>query len=83
MAVKTGTAQIASDTGGYMKGMQDNIYSAVAMYPPENPDFIFYMNIKIPSSTWSLTYISDVANSLITRAEQIKTKKQLHKILQV
>lgn len=75
MAVKTGTAQIASDTGGYMKGMQDNIYSAVAMYPPENPDFIFYMNIKIPSSTWSLTYISDVANSLITRAEQIKNQE--------
>lgn len=72
MAVKTGTAQIASDKGGYLEGMQDNIYSAVAMYPPENPDFIFYMNIKIPANTWSLTYISDVANPLITRAEQIK-----------
>ncbi|MEY8443202.1 penicillin-binding transpeptidase domain-containing protein [Lactococcus ileimucosae] len=74
MAVKTGTAQIASETGGYLKGMQDNIYSAVAMYPPENPDFIFYMNIKIPSNPWSLTYISDVANPLMTRAEQIKNQ---------
>ncbi len=75
MAVKTGTAQIASEKGGYLEGMQDNIYSAVAMYPAENPDFIFYMNIKIPSSTWSLTYISDVANPLITRAEQIKNQE--------
>ncbi|MCL2681342.1 MAG: PASTA domain-containing protein, partial [Streptococcaceae bacterium] len=76
MAVKTGTAQIAAPTGGYMTGDQDYIYSAVAMYPPQNPDFIFYMNIKIPSSPWYLGFISDVANPMMTQAESMKASLQ-------
>ncbi|GBG96301.1 penicillin-binding protein [Lactococcus termiticola] len=74
MAVKTGTAQIAAPNGGYMTGPQDNMYSAVAMYPPKNPDFIFYMNIKIPTSDWFLGYISDVANNVVAQAEARKSQ---------
>lgn len=73
-AVKTGTAQIASTTGGYMDGSQDYLYSAVVMYPPKNPDFIFYMNVKIPSEPWTLKYIARVANPLLTQAESKKSE---------
>ena len=71
-AVKTGTAQIASPTGGYMTGSQDYLYSAVVMYPAKNPDFIFYMNVKIPTESWTLKYIARVANPLLTSAEAMK-----------
>nr|WP_101913931.1 penicillin-binding protein [Lactococcus lactis] len=71
-AVKTGTAQIAATTGGYMTGSQDYLYSAVVMYPAKNPDFIFYMNVKIPSEPWTLKYIARVANPLLTSAEAMK-----------
>ncbi|MDT2885151.1 penicillin-binding protein [Lactococcus lactis] len=71
-AVKTGTAQIASTTGGYMTGKQDYLYSAVVMYPSKKPDFIFYMYIKIPTNTWTLKYISRVANPLLETAESMK-----------
>lgn len=71
-AVKTGTAQIASTTGGYMTGSQDYLYSAVVMYPAKNPDFIFYMNVKIPTESWTLKYIARVANPLLTSAEAMK-----------
>lgn len=73
-AVKTGTAQIASSTGGYMTGSQDYLYSAVVMYPAKDPDFIFYMNVKIPSEPWTLKYIARVANPLLTRAESLKSE---------
>ena len=73
-AVKTGTAQIAAKTGGYMTGSQDYTYSAVVMYPAKNPDFIFYMNVQIPSEPWTLKYIARVANPLLTRAESMKAE---------
>lgn len=73
-AVKTGTAQIAAKTGGYMDGPQDYLYSAVVMYPAKNPDFIFYMNVKIPSEPWTLKYVARVANPLITLAESKKSE---------
>lgn len=71
-AVKTGTAQIAAKTGGYMTGAQDYLYSAVVMYPADKPEFIFYMTVKIPSEPWTLKYIARVANPLLTRAESLK-----------
>ncbi|MFC4652277.1 penicillin-binding transpeptidase domain-containing protein [Lactococcus nasutitermitis] len=73
-AVKTGTAQIAAPTGGYMTGSQDYLYSAVVMYPAKNPDYIFYMNVKIPSEPWTLKYIARVANPILTQAEALKSQ---------
>ncbi|WP_374286187.1 penicillin-binding transpeptidase domain-containing protein [Lactococcus sp.] len=73
-AVKTGTAQIAAPGGGYLQGAEKNLYSMVAMYPASNPDFIMYMNIKLPSNTWSLHYISRVVNSMLTLAEARKSE---------
>ncbi|WEV44617.1 penicillin-binding transpeptidase domain-containing protein [Streptococcaceae bacterium ESL0687] len=70
VSVKTGTAQIAQN-GAYMTGDNNYIYSAVTMVPTENPEFIMYMTVKIPK-TWSLSYISDVANPILTRAMEMK-----------
>ena len=67
-AVKTGTAQIASPTGGYITGLESNLYSMVAMYPAKNPKFIFYMTIKLPTKKWTLNYICRVANPMLTMA---------------
>ncbi len=57
-----------------MTGSQDYLYSAVVMYPAKDPDFIFYMNVKIPSEPWTLKYIARVANPLLTRAESLKSE---------
>jgi len=76
MATKSGTAQVASPTGGYLEGVNDVLASAVAMYPPQNPDFIFYMYIKLPDNGISTVTISDVANPLIAQAEARKSQIQ-------
>ncbi|OFI49683.1 hypothetical protein BG261_02065 [Floricoccus tropicus] len=70
VSVKTGTAQI-SENGSYLTGATSYLYSAVAITPTENPEFIMYMTIKLPSN-WKLDYISDVANPILTRAMEMK-----------
>lgn len=47
---KTGTAQIASPSGGYLTGDNDYINSFVGMYPADNPKIIIYTAIQQP--TW-------------------------------
>jgi len=46
MLAKTGTAQIASPEGGYLKGQYDNIYSIAGIFPDENPKYIVYAAVK-------------------------------------
>ena len=48
---KTGTAQIASSSGGYLTGATDYINSFVGMYPADDPEIIIYVAIQQP--TWS------------------------------
>lgn len=73
VSVKTGTAQVANPTGGYYVGTTAYLYSAVAMVPSTNPDYIFYMTVKLPQH-WSLSFISDVANPLLERAYELKSE---------
>lgn len=72
VSIKTGTAQVAKTTGGYYDGTTSYLYSAVAMVPSGNPDFIFYMTVTLPEH-WTLSYISDVANPLLERAYELKS----------
>ena len=43
MIGKTGTAQIASPDGGYLKGEEDYIRSFAGIFPEENPQYIVYI----------------------------------------
>lgn len=43
---KTGTAQIASNTGGYLTGNYDYIKSFAGMFPYEDPEYIIYISVK-------------------------------------
>ena len=72
VSIKTGTAQVAKTTGGYYEGETTYLYSAVAMVPSENPDYIFYMTVTLPQH-WTLSYISDIANPLLARAYELKS----------
>jgi len=43
---KTGTAQIASPSGGYLKGETDYIRSFAGIFPEDNPKYIVYVAVK-------------------------------------
>ncbi len=43
---KTGTAEIASESGGYLKGVNDYVRSFAGMFPYENPKYIIYFATK-------------------------------------
>lgn len=43
---KTGTAQIASDRGGYLTGNYDYIKSFAGLFPYEDPEYVFYISVK-------------------------------------
>lgn len=46
MIGKTGTAQIASSTGGYLSGKYDYIRSFAGLFPYEEPEYIVYVSVK-------------------------------------
>lgn len=43
---KTGTAQIASPTGGYLTGDYDYVKSFAGLFPYEEPQYIIYFSVK-------------------------------------
>lgn len=63
---KTGTAQIASPTGGYLTGNYDYIKSFAGLFPYENPQYIIYFSVKqLVGGT------SDIANVVSNVVEEV------------
>lgn len=46
LAGKTGTAQIASASGGYLTGTTNYIRSFAGIFPYEDPEYIIYVSVK-------------------------------------
>ena len=61
---KTGTAQIASPRGGYLKGDSNYIYSFAGMYPKDNPEVIIYAAVKKPN-VGATQVVSDGVNNIM------------------
>lgn len=87
IAGKTGTAQIASPSGGYLTGTYDYIKSFLGFFPYENPKYIFYFATKryvgtgTEISTTIANTIKDVAN--IVDATEEKNDVDSSKIITV
>ncbi len=60
---KTGTAQIANPSGGYLDGAADYIRSFAAIFPKENPKYILYM--ASDRYTGPVSQLSDITTTAI------------------
>ncbi len=74
---KTGTAQIASTSGGYLNGSTDYIRSFAGMFPKDDPQIIIYIavsKIKNPNVLTSATktLIKDVGTYIGINKNEIK-----------
>ncbi|UTR15193.1 penicillin-binding protein [Salipaludibacillus sp. LMS25] len=49
VAGKTGTAQIPSEAGGYLRGHGNNIFSFIGMAPADDPEVIVYVAVDRPN----------------------------------
>ena len=66
---KTGTAQIYNyETGKYMTGESDYIYSFSGLYPGDDPEIIIYTAIKRPKDTNN--YLAPLVKSVLTNTSK-------------
>ena len=75
VAVKSGTAQMATDKG-YLQGENDYIDSVVAMTPAEDPEFIMYVTVQQPAVTFSPKSWQELVNPILEDA--VALKDELH-----
>ncbi len=64
MIGKTGTAQIASDKGGYLDGKYDYMRSFAGIFPEDDPKYIVYIAVKQLEAT-SATPIGNVLTKAV------------------
>ncbi len=75
VAVKSGSAEIAGETGGgYIKGAYIN--SVVAMVPAEDPEFIMYVTIRQPEVFTMLSW-QEIINPTLKEAMLLKDSLNL------
>lgn len=67
---KTGTAQIASPTGGYLTGEYDYIRSFAGIFPKEDPQYIIYIATK--QFQGSIRKVAEVVTSVVEEVAQYK-----------
>ena len=76
VAVKSGTAQMATDKG-YLQGENDYIYSVVAMTPAEDPEFIMYVTVQEVEVKFSATSWEELVNPILEDAVALKDELNL------
>ena len=76
VAVKSGTAQIASENG-YLEGENDYIYSVVAMTPAENSEFIMYVTVQQLEEKFQSIFWQEVVNPVLEEAVALKDSLNL------
>ena len=76
VAVKSGTAQIAT-ANGYLDGENNNINSIVVMTPAEDPDFIMYVTVQQPEVSFSPKSWQELVNPVIEDAVALKDELNL------
>ena len=71
---KTGTAQIASPTGGYLTGKYDYIKSFAGLFPYEDPEYIIYVSAKqLIGDTRELALVTSDAIEEIAKTKKISS----------
>lgn len=75
IALKTGTAQIASPSGGYLTGDSNYIFSVAGLLPANNPRYIVYITMKQPRNMSKApeTILSEIFNPLAVRLLKSET----------
>ena len=76
VAVKSGTAQMATDKG-YLQGENDYINSVVAMTPAEDPEFIMYVTVQQPEVKFSPNNWEELVNPILEDAVALKDELNL------
>lgn len=72
IAAKTGTAQISDpDTGRYLTGAENHVFSVVGMAPADDPELIFYVTVQQPelnTITHGSQAVQKIFNPVMKRA---------------
>ncbi|MBE6149004.1 MAG: penicillin-binding protein [Firmicutes bacterium] len=81
MLAKTGTAQIASPNGGYLKGQYDYIYSVAGIFPEDNPRYIIYTAVKkiVGSQRNVADMVTKAVDEIASYANITKTENETYK----
>lgn len=76
---KTGTAQIASPTGGYLKGSNDYIRSFAGIFPEEDPEYIVYIAVKQINTKASTIAkeLTDAVDKIVSYMGLINDKEEI------
>lgn len=72
---KTGTAQIVSESGGYISSSYQNIRSFAGLFPYEDPQYIIYFSVKRLQATSSA--IAKPIKSIVESIAKYKNLDQL------